>query len=125
MVKHTFISEISKPLKELGYRKCTNYWYRTANDLIFCINVQGSQWDKDDYYVEIGISFRDDSIRNPSLLRWYCRHRCCGINGEKNMEPGEFLLYVSKMFDNIRSNDDVEELLIKQHATKIVSQYWF
>ena len=125
MDKHTFIREISNPLKELGYRKRTNYWYRAANDLIFCINVQGSQWDKDDYYVEIGISFGDDSIRYPSLLHWHCRHRCCGINGEKNMEPDEVLLYVSKMFDDIHSINDVEELLIKQHATKVVSQYWF
>lgn len=125
MDKHTFISEISKPLKLLGYRKNKNYWHKTYNDLIFCINVQGSQWDKNDYYIQIGVSLCNNGISNPSLLQWYFRHRCCGANGEKNILPDEFLSCVSKIFSGIHTVEDVENLLKEHHATKVVSQYWF
>lgn len=125
MEKQAFISEISKTLKLLGYRKSKNYWYRAYNDLIFCINVQGSQWDKNDYYIQIGVSFATNDIKNPSILQWYFRHRCSGKNGEKNILPDEFLSCLSEIFDKIHTADDIETLLREHQATKVVSQYWF
>lgn len=124
MDKTTFISEVSKPLKEAGYKKTRNYWHKICNDLIFCINVQGSQWDRNDYYVEIGISLLDN-ISNPSLLRWHCRHRCHGMNGGKNPQPDELFSCITEIFERIQTVDDVEDLLREKEATKIGSQYWF
>lgn len=125
MDKQAFIHEIVGPLKELGYRKNRNYWYKPCNNIIFCINVQGSQWDKSDYYVEIGVAVSSENTRTPSLLQWYCRHRCKGVNGEKNIQISEFLATLSKVFDGISFSKDVEIMLEKYHAIKVGYQYWF
>ena len=125
MNKLTFLSEIAKPLKEMGFRKNKAYWYKAYNELLFCINVQGSQWCKNDYYVEIGVAFCSNEKSSPSLLQWYCRHRCIGANGEKNVLPGELLTSVSEIFDKIHSIEDLNNLLVEKQAAKVVSQYWF
>lgn len=54
MIKQEFIEEIRAPLKKYGFQKKGAYWFKKCNDIIFCINVQGSQWNKDNYYFAIG-----------------------------------------------------------------------
>ena len=49
MTKNEFIEAIRSPLKKEGFRKVGQYWYKRNNDIIYCINVQGSQWDRNDY----------------------------------------------------------------------------
>lgn len=125
MDKHTFISEISKPLKELGYRKRTNYWYKTANELIFCINVQGSQWDKDNYYVEIGVAKYEEEKKCPTILYWFCRHRCIGKNRDVNIEPEDLMRDLIILHNSISIWDDLLLFLDRCDAKKVVNQYWF
>ena len=85
MVKQEFLAAIREPLKAEGYRKKGFYWYKTVNDLVFCLNLQGSQWDKDDYYFQVGVALHKDSSAFPTILHWLFRHRCTGKNGELNM----------------------------------------
>ena len=125
MDKATFISEIRQPLKIMGYRKSKNYWYKKSNDFLFCINVQSSQWSTNDYYVEIGMIAASIEIKNPPILQWYCRHRCEGKEGEKNILPEEFLNSLSETIDGITSFDDIKSLLQERNAKKVISQYWF
>ena len=125
MDKQTFISEISDQLKKLDFKKAKSYWYKYCNDVIFCIHLQSSQWDPEDYYVEIGVALSANNFSRPSLLQWYCRHRCCGITGDKNILPGEFMLCISYYLDKLSSFEDVEALLREENATKVASQYWF
>lgn len=54
MIKQEFIEEIRAPLKKYGFQKKRAYWFKKCNDIIFCINMQGSQWNKDNYYFAIG-----------------------------------------------------------------------
>ena len=61
MVKQEFLAAIREPLKAEGYRKKGFYWYKTVNDLVFCLNLQGSQWDKDDYYFQVGAALHKDN----------------------------------------------------------------
>lgn len=95
MNKEDFIQEIRSPLKALGFRKNGQYWYKTYNDLLLCINVQGSQWDKNDYYVEIGAALANSGRKFPTLLYWEFCHRCVDhgqkINFDVNISPAVFL----------------------------------
>ena len=123
--KQSFISLIKKPLKDLGYRKNRNYWYKVHNDLVFCINVQGSQWDKNDYYVEIGITYLDLGNMNRTIMQWYCRHRCEGKCGEINILPEELLQCENVMQKSISFASEVPAFLINKSATKVANQFWF
>lgn len=124
MNKQEFIDAIKPQLKEIGYRKNGNYWYKEGADLICCINVQGSQWSADDYYVNIGFSLPSKTKNNPTILHWYCCHRCKGHHGEVNMLPDEFLHECDKLFDSIQSFEQLSAFLAK-NAQKVCSQYWF
>lgn len=125
MNKAIFISEIKPILKKLNYRKNGNYWYKSVDSHICCINVQGSQWDKNDYYVAIGFSFLKLDCKNPTILQWHCRHRCQGANGELNILPVELLKIIEDVFDSVSKTAQIPDFLKQRNAVKVVSQFWF
>lgn len=126
MVKNEFISEICAKMRELGYKKRGNYWYKAQKDLLLCINVQGSQWNKDNYYVEIGASIIHHDLKNPTVLGWYFRHRCKGQDGkELNILPRDFFQCIENTFSNLTSADQLPQYLAAKNAQKIVNQYRF
>lgn len=92
---------------------------------ICCINVQGSQWDKNDYYVEIGFSFYAEECKTPRLLQWYCRHRCKGASGEKNISASDLLLAMKNTFEEVSVTEQITTFLQKHKAVKVVSLFWF
>lgn len=125
MDKLTFISQIKPILKQKNYRKNGNYWYKTVNDYICCINVQGSQWDKDDYYVQIGFSISADKHANPSIMQWYCSHRCKGASGEVNILPQELLAVMEDVFNQVTSASQIPTFLKNRNATRVGALFWF
>ena len=125
MDKINFISQIKPVLKQQNYRKDRNYWYKTVDNHICCINVEGSQWDKDNYYVEIGFSLLSTGYKNPRLLQWYCRHRCVGEFGDRNILPSELLASMDSVFGKVLLTSEIDEFLKDRHASKVVSQFWF
>ena len=125
MDKQTFVSQIKPVLKQRNYRKNGNYWYKQALSYVCCINIQGSQWSKDDYYVNIGFYLPDPGIKNPTILHWYCRHRCIGKSGELNILPDEFLKCIEDVFGSVSSASQISVFLTSRNAQKIVNQYWF
>lgn len=124
MKKVDFIAEIKPVLKKYGFRKKGNYWYRDDETALVCVCVQGSQWNRDDYYVEIGISDYTTVVA-PTITQWYCRHRCCGRNGEINITPQELLNSIIDLDSAIKEIGDVDIYLISKNAVKVVNQYWF
>lgn len=126
MDKEQFLEEAKCDLKRLGFRKNRNYWYLEKNNLIFCVYVQGSQWDKNDYYVEMGIACSNASHgKNPTILNWFCRHRCTGTRGDKNICPSEMLSYVQEMIECVSGHQDLQSYMASKKAVKVVNQYWF
>lgn len=105
MNKEDFIQEIRSPLKSLGFRKNGNYWFKEQNDLLQCIFVQGSQWDKNDYYVEIGAAPANSDRRFPTLLHWEFRHRCVDAgrrtNHDVNIPPSVLFDEMEKIFSGL------------------------
>lgn len=56
--KEKLISEIISPLKANGYKKRSTTWVKSSdlkNGIFTIINIQGSQFDKNDYYVNLGV----------------------------------------------------------------------
>lgn len=56
--KEKLISEITAPLKSMGYKKRSNTWIKQSDsemNVFIVINIQGSQFDKKDYYVNLGV----------------------------------------------------------------------
>lgn len=126
MSKKTFMFAIKAPLREFGYAKYGNYWYKTCGDILRCIYVQGSQWDKDNYYVELGVSKADSSNLKPTVLHWIFRHRCIGKSGnEINILPQELFQCMDDTFSDVTSVAQIPQYLAKRNAVKVVNQYWF
>lgn len=125
MTKNEFIEAIRSPLKKEGFRKVGQYWYKRNNDIIYCINVQGSQWDRNDYYFEIGVAEHKENCTTPTLLHWLSCHRCEGNSGERNVLPSEALKCVSNTFRDINCLAELKKFLQDHHATKVANQYWF
>lgn len=56
--KETLISQITPQLKTMGYKKKTNTWAKQSDpemNIFIVINIQGSQYDKKDYYINLGV----------------------------------------------------------------------
>ena len=125
MDKTTFISEITDPLKKSGYKKYRHYWFRPAGYCTICVFVQGSQWDKACYYVEIGAIERTDLTKPVPNYDWDIRHRCAGANGEDHISPDEFLNKLNQFEENLSEISSLSEFLSKINAVKVANQFFF
>jgi hypothetical protein len=48
--------ECFKPFfKQYGFKKMRTTWRKSTDDFVFVLNIQGSQWSKEDYYINVGI----------------------------------------------------------------------
>ncbi|MBQ5319451.1 MAG: DUF4304 domain-containing protein [Oscillospiraceae bacterium] len=66
--KSELISEIAPLLKNLGYKKRNNTWVLYLKDLDVVFNVQGSQFDTEMYYINLGIYIHElGEKKNPSI----------------------------------------------------------
>ena len=45
-------------LKQRGFKKKNKRWTKVVGNFILCFYIQGSCWDKDDYYIRPGIFIR-------------------------------------------------------------------
>lgn len=125
MDKTSFVFEITIPLKKLGYKKYRHYWFKTAGYCTLCVCVQGSQWDKDCYYVEIGAIERNDLVKPVPNYDWDIRHRCMGTNGEVNISPNEFFEEFNKLHEKLSKVSSLSEFVSKINAVKGANQFFF
>ena len=124
MDKQTFICALKEQLKKDGFRKQRNYWYKKEQDLCYCIFVQGSQWDKNDYYVEIGIDFRREK-EFPTVLDWSVRQRCRDQDGkERNISPSDLSRCMSHLFGKVKSLQDFYKFAQENQVVEVIHQFW-
>ena len=55
MFKVDMIVSLKSILKEQGFKKIRNYWYKVQNEMTFYLNIQGSAYSSDDFYVNFGV----------------------------------------------------------------------
>ena len=56
--KETLVSEIAPQLKTMGYKKKSYTWIKQSDsemNIFIVINIQGSQYDKKNYYINFGV----------------------------------------------------------------------
>ena len=59
-----------------AYKKKGNSWFKYSNDLIACFNIQTSQWDSKDYYINVGIVIMGiDDKPETALGKWHFHQR--------------------------------------------------
>lgn len=124
MKKEIIIQQLKPVLQKRGYRKRGYYWYKSQNGIIFCLNIQGSQWSKDDYYVNVGVAKEDTMCKFPTILNWVWRHRCKGEKGEINMDLQDIVTCMDKYFSAYIDADSPNDFYRKFSAECIAEQYW-
>jgi len=58
MNKDQFSELLAPQLKKVGFRKKGRTWHRENDEVIQVFNIQGSSWDMEDFYVNLGIYLR-------------------------------------------------------------------
>jgi len=67
---------LSIPLKANGFRKAGATWRKSCADAICVVNLQGSQWGSNDFYVNLGVYFTAlGNNASPTEYRCHVRAR--------------------------------------------------
>lgn len=66
MSKQEMLGYLKEYLKQKGYKKQKQTWYRINQDHIYVLlNVQNSQWDRETYYINLGAGLiRQSTMKN-------------------------------------------------------------
>ena len=86
--KQTLINDLRPLLKDRGYKKIRQNWYRDDDDLIIVFNIQNSYYDKDDYYINLGIIIKQIAADGEGICLSNC-HLQQRIDAKN--DKGEFL----------------------------------
>ncbi len=74
--KDKFADLLAPQLKLAGFRKKGRTWRRGNSDVLEVFQIQGSSWDKDDFYINLGIFLKAlGSDLNPSANHCHVQHR--------------------------------------------------
>ena len=74
--KEQLIACLKPVFKQNKFKKTRANWRKEIDDLIFVLNIQTSQWSKEDYYINVGIYIKDLGIeQNPPEYRCHIRDR--------------------------------------------------
>lgn len=68
MTKLEAIEMAKIELKKRGYKKIRNHWILTNEYYYISFNIQGSQWNKDDYYVNFLIDNVNKYVGKPLIF---------------------------------------------------------
>lgn len=89
--------------KVRGYLKERNRWTKKTNGFILCFYIQGSQWDKNDYYVRPGVFITD--LKQESAVpygHFATEIRCYDNTIEKILTEAEMFLEKFSNKENIK-----------------------
>ena len=126
MDKSSFIRLLSEALKGHGFRKKGQYWYKTEEQWICCVNVQGSQWSKEDCYVNIGAAKNHDSHDTPTILHWNWVHRCTDSAGrEVNVNVSDVINCALPLFREFCREEQKSSFYQRHNSVEINGRMFF
>ena len=70
MLKLEIIASLKPLLKKQGFKKIRNYWYKVQDDITFYLNIQGSIYNSDDFYVNLGVVLSPFKGKIPPIYEW-------------------------------------------------------
>lgn len=78
--------------KQYKFKKTGTNWRKSTGELIFVLNIQGSQWSKEDYYINVGIYIKAlGEDQNPAEYKCHIRSRIDESNKSCNLLCNEIL----------------------------------
>ena len=76
MKSDEFIKFVTPLLKEHGFRKTRATWRKDLGESIAVFNIQKSQWDSDDFYINSGLYYHAiGDEKSPTEYRCHIRNR--------------------------------------------------
>ena len=122
--KLTFTEMVKPEFQRLGYVKRGNYWHKSpGNGLIYSVMVSGSQWNQNDYYVEMGITVFDGDHPFPTQLHWTLFLRCVSDGKQMNLLPDEAITQIGKFFRSVQSIPALQTLLHSDRAIRVLNRW--
>ena len=124
MIKSEMLSSLKIVLKEKGFKKIRNYWYKFQNGMTFYLNIQGSNYCSNDYYVNLGITFSLFEGNIPPIYEWNIRRRIFVDGKEININIQDVLLILDAflaLFPNVTVASTFVQNQKKQYQHIIIS----
>lgn len=111
--KQTLIEELKPLMKENGYKKRGQTWHKENEDLIIVFNIQNSYYDKEEYYINLGIIIKALTSEGESACITNCHMstRVDKKNEKGLLIPAATLVRILKLWEEWYG--DIRSLRIK------------
>lgn len=121
MNKIELINELTAILKNKGFKKKENYWYKKIDDMMHYINIQRSQYDKNDYYCNVCIAVDGyNDLEYPKDYHSQIEHRI-GVYDDLKEQRNPPLEYIVKFTDDYFSRHDTIDKIVQSFKGKVGS----
>lgn len=114
MLKTEMITSLKPILKEKNFKKIRNYWYKVQNGMTFYLNIQGSAYDTNNFYVNLGIVFSLPPGKVPPTYDWDIFRRVFVDNKELNLNLEDVLLILDAFFKLFPTIEDAQTFVRNQ-----------
>ena len=121
MTKTEIVSAITPILKEKGFKKVKNFWYKMIPNILHYIHIQGSQYDKNDYYCNICIAIEGyNNLEFPKEYDSQVFHRV-GVRDDLKNDRNPPLDYIMKFADDYFTCYDTKDKIRQAYKNKVGS----
>ena len=114
MLKTEMITSLKAILKEKKFKKIRNYWYKVQNGMTFYLNIQGSAYSTDDFYVNLGIVFSLNDEKVPPTYDWDIFRRVFVDDKQINLDLEDVLLILDAFFKLFPTIEDAHTFVQNQ-----------
>lgn len=123
MIKSEVIKSLKTLLKNNGYRTQGAYWFKESNDVIQFVNIQGSLWDKNNFYVNLGIMKKSHVTKkcHPDY-EWDIWFRY--PENDMQPEPDNIVSFVFKCHRQMNSVKAINLIYNEGKLPKYYFKYW-
>ena len=125
MFKVDMIVSLKSILKEQGFKKIRNYWYKVQNEMTFYLNIQGSAYSSDDFYVNFGVVLSSFKEKIPPIYEWDVCRRVFVDGKQTNFDLADVLLmfdYFLNLFSTVEVTVSFVNSQKKQYQHIIISE---
>ncbi|RID81555.1 DUF4304 domain-containing protein [Peribacillus asahii] len=113
--KEQLIECLKLVFKQQGFKKNKTTWQKSTDDLIYVLNIQGSQWSNEDYYINVAIYIKALGTEiNPTEYRCHIRSR---IDNDKK----SYSSICKEVVDWFERHGDIQRLKILRQQNELPS----
>lgn len=116
MLKSDIIDALKPILKKKGFKKIRNYWYKVYNEMTFYLNIQGSCYDPNDYYVNLGIVLSPFQEKIPPIYEWDVCRRIFVDEKQLNIGIDDILFMLEYFIHSFPTKESVISFVDRQRT---------